>query len=145
MSRIVLIEDNANNARIAAKLLNRVGHEVVLAEDGETGLEKVMELVPDLVLVDLGLPDIDGQTIVGMMHQLDSLKDTRIIAFTAWPEATAQEMATAYGCDGVITKPIDTRQFANQVEAFLKPRPQPAAPEAGATDQKQPVPDDTST
>jgi CheY-like chemotaxis protein len=57
-----------------------------------------------------------------MMRQQESLRDTHIIAFTAWPESTAQEMATAYGCDGVITKPIDTRQFASQVEAFLKPR-----------------------
>ncbi|HUN07222.1 MAG TPA: response regulator [Aggregatilineales bacterium] len=122
MSRIVLIEDNVNNARIAQKLLNRAGHEVVTAEDGETGLEKVLELTPDIVLVDLGLPDVDGQTVVGMMRQQESLKQTRIIAFTAWPEATAQEMALAYGCDGVITKPIDTRQFAAQVVAFLKPQ-----------------------
>jgi CheY-like chemotaxis protein len=119
MSRIVLIEDNINNARIALKLLQRAGHEVSSAEDGESGLEKVLELRPDLVLVDLGLPDVDGQTIVGMMRQQESLKETRIIAFTAWPEQTAQEMATAYGCDGVITKPIDTRQFAAQVGAFL--------------------------
>lgn len=120
MSRIVLIEDNVNNARIAQKLLKRAGHEVITAEDGETGLEKVLALIPDIVLVDLGLPDVDGQTIVGMMRQQEVLKQTRIIAFTAWPEATAQEMATAYGCDGVIIKPIDTRQFAAQVEAFLK-------------------------
>jgi two-component system cell cycle response regulator DivK len=122
MSCIVLIEDNLNNARIVVKLLQRAGHEVITAEDGESGLEKVLETIPDLVLVDLGLPDVDGQTIVGMMRQQDSLKQTCIIAFTAWPEATAQEMSSAYGCDGVITKPIDTRQFANQVAAYLKPQ-----------------------
>jgi two-component system, cell cycle response regulator DivK len=135
MIRIVLIEDNVNNARIALKLLNRAGFEVITAEDGETGLEKVMELVPDLVLVDLGLPDVDGQTVVGLMRQDESLKNTPIIAFTAWPEATAQEMASAYGCDGVITKPIDTRLFAEQVRAFLKPKPEQPSPELSTSEE----------
>jgi CheY-like chemotaxis protein len=119
MTRIVVIEDNQQNARMAEKLLKHAGHEVVLAEDGETGLETVLEILPDLVLIDLGLPDVDGQTVVAMMRQQESLARTPIIAFTAWPEATAAEMAKAYGCDGVINKPIDTRKFATQVESFL--------------------------
>jgi CheY-like chemotaxis protein len=119
MTRIVVIEDNQQNARMAEKLLKHAGHEVVLAEDGETGLETVLEILPDLVLIDLGLPDVDGQTVVAMMRQQESLAHTPIIAFTAWPEATAAEMAKAYGCDGVINKPIDTRKFAAQVESFL--------------------------
>jgi two-component system cell cycle response regulator DivK len=70
--------------------------------------------------VDLGLPDIDGQTVVAMMRQQPDLEGVPLIAFTAWPEDTAHAMAQAYGCDGVILKPIDTRAFAQQVEAFLK-------------------------
>jgi two-component system cell cycle response regulator DivK len=120
MTRIVIIEDNPQNARMADKLLRHAGHEVAVAEDGETGLETVLEHPPDLVLVDLGLPDIDGQTIVAVMRQQPELDGMAIIAFTAWPQATAQEMAHAYGCDGVITKPIDTRAFAGQVSNYLK-------------------------
>ncbi|MEO8610626.1 MAG: response regulator [Chloroflexota bacterium] len=119
MTQIVVIEDNPQNARMAEKLLKHAGHEVTLAEDGESGLTTVLEIMPDLVLIDLGLPDVDGQTVVAMMRQQSNLDQMPIIAFTAWPEATAAEMARAYGCDGVINKPIDTRQFASQVEAFL--------------------------
>ncbi len=120
MSRIVVIEDNAQNARMAEKLLKHAGHEVTVAEDGEMGLTTVLELIPDLVLVDLGLPDVDGQTIVAMMRQQPDLLNMPIIAFTAWPENTAHEMARVYGCDGVITKPIDTRRFAQQVGNYLQ-------------------------
>jgi CheY-like chemotaxis protein len=119
MNRIVVIEDNEHSARMAEKLLKHAGHTVTLAEDGESGLTMVLELHPDLVLIDLGLPDVDGQTIIAMMRQQPDLVNMLIIAFTAWPETTAAEMARAYGCDGVISKPIDTRQFAGQVEAFL--------------------------
>lgn len=122
MSRIVVIEDNESSARLVVKLLKHAGHAIEPAEDGEVGLGKVMEHKPDMVLVDLGLPDIDGQTIVGMMRQIPELDKMLIIAFTAWPEEQALEMAKAYGCDGVITKPIDTRTFAKQVERLLNTR-----------------------
>jgi CheY-like chemotaxis protein len=121
MSRIVLIEDNADSAKLAAKLLQKAGHQVESANEGESGFSKVIESVPDLVLVDLGLPDIDGQTIAAMMRQSPALEKVSIIAFTAWPQDTAQEMARAYGCDGVITKPINTRTFVKQVDHYLKP------------------------
>jgi two-component system, cell cycle response regulator DivK len=122
MSLIVVIEDNVQNARMASKLLRRAGHEVVIAEDGEIGLMTVFEQKPDLVLVDLGLPDIDGQTVIALIRQQEALGYIPLIAFTAWPEGTAHSMAKAYGCDGVITKPIDTRQFATQLEAYLSAR-----------------------
>ena len=120
MSRIVLIEDNEQSARLAARLLQKVGHEVTIAEDGEIGLMTVFNGAPELVLVDLGLPDIDGQTVVALIRQNPAAAHVRVIAFTAWPEQTAREMAKAYGCDGVITKPFDTRTFAAQVNDFLQ-------------------------
>ena len=119
MSTIVLIEDNEQNARMAAKLLRHAGHQVLLAEDGEGGLNLLEEAEPHLILVDLGLPDMDGQTVVALLRQQAALNDVPIIAFTAWPQATALQMAQAYGCDGVITKPIDTRAFAGQIESYL--------------------------
>jgi two-component system cell cycle response regulator DivK len=120
VSQIVVIEDNLSNARLAFKLLHHAGHEVILAEDGEMGLTAIAEVQPDLILVDLGLPDMDGQTVVALLRQEASLNPVPIIAFTAWPQATAYQMAMAYGCDGVITKPIDTRTFADQIADYLE-------------------------
>ena len=121
MSHIVIIEDRPDNARLAEKLLTRAGHQISIAEDGETGLQVVLEQLPDLVLIDLGLPDIDGQTIAAIIRRHPDMKAAKIVAFTAWPEDRALQMARAYGCDGVISKPIDTRQFSAQVEQFLTP------------------------
>jgi DNA-binding response OmpR family regulator len=126
MAVIVIVEDNAQSGRLAAKLLNNSGHRAILTETGEDGLTTIFETTPDLVLIDLGLPDIDGQTVIALLQQQPALAKTRLIAFTAWPEATAHSMAKAYGCHGVIIKPIDTRQFVAQVEAFLAP-PEPIA------------------
>ncbi|MEL6308221.1 MAG: response regulator [Chloroflexota bacterium] len=119
MAKIVVIEDNKQNARMAEKLLKRADHEVHVAEDGEMGLTAVFEQAPELLLIDLGLPDIDGQTVIGIIKQRETLSKPVILAFTAWPPEEAQAMAERYGCDGVITKPINTRTFASQIEAYL--------------------------
>ncbi len=89
------------------------------AAEGEAGLRMAIEEVPDLLLVDLGLPDIDGQTLVAFIKRVPELKDIPLVAVTAWPEDTAREMAKAYGCDGFISKPINTRTFPDQVAAFI--------------------------
>lgn len=119
MSLIVIIEDTYNSARLAEKLLIRAGYQVIIAADGETGLTTVFENRPDLVLIDLGLPDIDGQTVVALMRQQDNFADMPIIAYTAWPEDSAYDMAKKYGCDGVIVKPINTSTFAQQVAGYM--------------------------
>ena len=77
--------------------------------------------IPDLILLDLGLPDYDGQTLAGWLRAEPSLNSTRIIAFTAWPEETVKKMAESYGCDGYIGKPImKVTEFLAQVASFLK-------------------------
>jgi two-component system, cell cycle response regulator DivK len=120
MARIVIIEDNEQSARLASRILKRDGHDVLVAPDGEIGLTTIFADAPDLILVDMGLPDMDGQTVTGVLRQQPSLAGVPIIAFTAWPEDTAHEMARAYGCDGVISKPIDTRTFGADVAAYLR-------------------------
>jgi CheY-like chemotaxis protein len=119
MARILVIEDNAETARMVTKLLRKTTHEVDTSLTGEEGLTKIFETLPDLILIDLGLPDLDGQTVISLIRQQPALANTRIIAFTAWPTDSAREMVKAYGCDGIITKPIDTRLFASQIERYL--------------------------
>src|SRR5262245_4970653 len=109
MSHIVVIEDNAQSARLVDKLLRRNGHVIESFATGEAGLTRIFEAAPDLVLIDLGLPDIDGQTVIALLRQQPALAHTKLVAFTAWPPETARNIANAYGCDGVITKPINTR------------------------------------
>jgi CheY-like chemotaxis protein len=124
MARILVIEDHAETTRMVKKLLRKSTHRVETALTGEAGMMQIPDLLPDLILMDLGLPDIDGQTLVGIIREQPGLAATRIIAFTAWSPDAARDMAKAYGCDGVITKPIDTRTFVQQVDAFLAGHPQ---------------------
>lgn len=127
MSVIVIIDDHPENERLAARLL-KAEHQIHTASDGEGGLALVTKIKPDLALVDLGLPDIDGQTLIAMIRQNPELANTRIVAFTAYPEEVAAEIARVYQCNGVIHKPIDTRAFAAQVAGFLaSPLPSLAA------------------
>ncbi|HLY26168.1 MAG TPA: response regulator [Aggregatilineales bacterium] len=123
MAHIVLIEDNPQTARMATRLLRDRSHDVQSFQTGEEGLLALFSSSPDLILMDLGLPDIDGQTVIALIRQQPTLAGTPVIAFTAWSPDVARNMAKAYGCDGVIAKPIDTRMFAQQVEAFLHSSP----------------------
>jgi CheY-like chemotaxis protein len=124
MYTILLIEDNPNNARLMCRVLERHNFTVLHAEDGETGLQMAFAHRPDLILLDLGLPDVDGQSVAGMLKQPDSLPDTPLVVVTAWPAETARAMVEAYGCEGYIPKPIDTREFPLQVASYLN-RPKP--------------------
>ena len=94
-------------------------HQIIHATDGESGLQAAVEEVPDVILIDLGLPDIDGQTLVAFIKRVPQLANIPIVAVTAWPEDTAREMATAYGCDGFISKPINVRSFPDQIAEFI--------------------------
>ncbi len=114
-----MIEDNQQNALLIRRILEAQRHQVIHMSEGETGLKAAVEENPDIILVDLGLPDIDGQTLVALLKRMPELQNVPVVAVTAWPEETAREMALAYGCDGFISKPINTRTFPNQIAAFL--------------------------
>ncbi len=101
------------------RVLEARKHHIIHVEDGESGLRTAVEEVPDLILIDLGLPDIDGQTLVALIKRVPELQNTPMVAVTAWPEDTAREMARAYGCDGFISKPINTRTFPDQIAEYI--------------------------
>lgn len=120
MKIILQIEDNIANKLLIERVLQPHPYRLLHAADGETGVSLALEEKPDLILMDMGLPDIDGQTIVTLLKQIPDLQSVPIVAVTAWPADVAEQMARRYGCDGCITKPIDVRQFPSQIAAFLE-------------------------
>jgi DNA-binding response OmpR family regulator len=121
MKKILLIEDIPDNVELVRKALSPRGYQILHAPDAESGLRLALAELPDLILLDLGLPDYDGQTLAGWLRAESVLDATPIIAFTAWPPETAKQMVDSYGCDGYISKPIvKINEFAAQVASYLK-------------------------
>lgn len=121
MPTIVLIEDNPNNAKLIIKILEAQGYTIHHAADALTGLQTVQEIRPDLVLLDFGLPDLDGKVVANRLRYLTFTRDIPIIAVTADTTTITRRLAFSYGCQDVITKPIDTRQFPAQIAGYLEP------------------------
>jgi two-component system cell cycle response regulator DivK len=113
------MEDDPYEARLVVRLMEREGYRVLHAADGESGLQMAMEEKPDIILLDLGLPDLDGQTVAALIRGMPDLAQVPLVAVTAWPPDTAREMAKVYGCNGYISKPISPREFPAQVAAYL--------------------------
>lgn len=119
MKTILLMEDDPYEARLVIRVMERAGYRILHAADGESGLKLAMEEKPDLILLDLGLPDLDGQTVAALLRGMPHLAQTPLVAVTAWPPDTAREMAKAYGCNGYISKPISPKEFPSQIAAYL--------------------------
>lgn len=121
MTKILIIEDMPDTVEVTRRALKPGGYDIVHAPDAESGLRMALEHLPDLILLDLGLPDYDGQTLAGWLRAEPSLQSTLIIAFTAWPHETARQMVESYGCNGYIAKPIErVSEFLKAIEFFLK-------------------------
>jgi two-component system, cell cycle response regulator DivK len=119
MKTILLIEDNLANRILIERALQPHGYQIAHAADGETGLHMAQANPPDLVLVDMGLPDLDGQTVIAYLKQTPGLDGVPIVIITAWPEEKALEMAERYEANGCITKPLDIRLFPQQIAQFF--------------------------
>jgi CheY-like chemotaxis protein len=119
MATIVLVEDNALNARLTIKVLSTAGHEIVHAETALDGLRYIQTNPPDLVLLDIELPDLDGKTVANRLRRIPSMRTVPVVALSSHSSSQMQRLALAYGCDGFISKPIDIRHFPSQVEMYL--------------------------
>jgi CheY-like chemotaxis protein len=117
--RILVIEDNVKNLKLVRDVLEYAGYEVVAAGTGERGLELAAELAPDLVLMDLQLPGIDGTETLRRLRDLPTTSDVPVVAVTAFAMQTDRERAFANGFDGFVEKPISVRALPEQVERFL--------------------------
>jgi CheY-like chemotaxis protein len=116
---VLVIEDNALNRKLVRVLLSQEPFSLLFAETAEEGLELAREISPDLILMDVRLPGIDGLEATRRIRSDEQLRDTTVVAFTAHAMRGDREKAFSAGCDGYITKPIDTRNFAEQVHRFL--------------------------
>src|SRR5688572_21125419 len=116
MPRILHIEDDPANRLLVRKLLQNAGHEVIDAADGLEGIRLACTLRPDLVLVDLNIPGLDGFEVTLRLRGEPSLVGVPIVAITAEGD---RETSLAVGCDGFLQKPIDARSFASIIDQFL--------------------------
>ena len=122
MATILLVEDHQEIWDFLSRRLKRRGYEVVVAEDGQQGLDKARSDKPDLMLLDMNLPVMDGWTVAKTLKDDEATRDIRIIALTAHAMAGDREKALAAGCDDYHAKPIDFSQLLNQIEAVLGKR-----------------------
>lgn len=119
MARILVVEDTPANLALAVKLLRAVGHDVLPATSGEEGVAVARTTLPDLVLMDLGLPDMDGTQAMRALRALERTKDLCVVAFTAYAMTGDRERAMESGFDGYLSKPIDFATFTRDVEELL--------------------------
>ena len=120
--RAVLIEDNEQNRYLATFLLEGRGYTVAHAGDGATGIELARRVVPDVILLDIQLPQMDGYAVARALRRVASLDSVPIVAVTSFAMAGDREAAMAAGCDGYIEKPIVPETFVDQVTAHLRDR-----------------------
>jgi len=120
--RILYIEDDPNNRILVSRILMAYDYEIVLAEDGIIGIRKAQEEKPDLILMDINMPGLDGYAAAIKIKSLPGLKNTPIIAVTANVMRGDRERALTAGCDGYLSKPIDVDTLPDQIEEFLRGR-----------------------
>lgn len=131
MKRILLVEDNEMNRDSLSRILRRKGYEVIFAVDGEEGVEKALSGSPDLILMDIGLPKLDGLGAITQIRAagaatpiicvtgIKNLRDLPIIALTAHALQSDQDLAISAGANDYETKPIDTARLLAKIEKHL--------------------------
>ena len=120
MAKILYIEDIEDNITLVKKIITSRGHEFAWAKNAEDGLEMALKDPPDLILLDLGLPDVDGQTLSVWLHSEPALQAIPILALTAWPDEVARHTVESYGLNGYLCKPLDLKELLALIDATLE-------------------------
>ncbi len=113
------VEDNSDNRLLVRRLLQAFGYQVVEAENAVKAREILASQRPDLILMDINMPDIDGYTLTNELKSMPNLLGVPIVAITANVMKGDRERTLSAGCDGYIEKPIDVDRFIEQVERFI--------------------------
>lgn len=119
MSKILYVEDNGDNVFMLKSRLERRGYAVIVAGDGKQGLSSARREQPDLILLDLSLPVMDGWEAAQRLKTSDRTKSIPIIALTAHAMSGDREKAFAAGCDDYDTKPVDFKRLLTKIEALI--------------------------
>lgn len=119
MAKILYIEDIQDNITYVEKIVNSRGHEFLFARNAEDGLELASTSKPDLILLDLGLPDADGQTLSVWLKGDPALSSIPIIVLTAWPEEVARRTVDAYKLNGYLCKPFLLADLVSKIDSVL--------------------------
>jgi two-component system, cell cycle response regulator DivK len=117
--RILVVEDNEQNLYLVSFILEKGGYQVHTARDGREGIDRAAALKPDLILLDIQLPGMDGYHVARGLRENPELARVPIVALTSYAMAGDRERALSAGCAGYIEKPIDPDTFLRQVESHL--------------------------
>jgi CheY-like chemotaxis protein len=128
MPRILYIEDTENNRILVKRRLEKNGYQVLTADNAGEGLARARAEMPDLILMDMGMPEIDGWNATGQLKADPKLKSIPVIAVTAHAMQGDREKALHAGCDEYETKPFDFNRLIEKIQALLASRQPPAAP-----------------
>ena len=120
MANILIIEDNEQNLYLATFILEKHRHSVIAARDGAQGIQLANEAHPDLILLDIQLPVMDGYAVADELRNNHTLADVPIVAVTSYAMAGDRERILAAGCNGYIEKPINPETFIDEVMAHLE-------------------------
>lgn len=118
--RILVVDDNPANAKLAAFVLSRHGFQVVTAQNAAAALASIAAQPPALVLMDLQMPGVDGLTLTRQLRDDPATRHLPIVAVTAYAMRGDEQRALDAGCNGYLTKPINTKTFAGQISAWLQ-------------------------
>lgn len=119
-SKILVIEDNEQNMYLVNFILEVHGYEVIQARNGSDGISKAREHKPDLILLDIQLPVIDGYTVARELRKINTLQNVPIVAVTSYAMPGDREHALEAGCNGYIEKPINPDTFINEIKQFIQ-------------------------
>jgi two-component system cell cycle response regulator DivK len=121
-TKILVIEDNEQNMYLVNFILEKHGYQVIQARNGEDGVSQARQGKPDLILLDIQLPVMDGYAVARQLRKNERLVNVPIVAVTSYAMPGDRENALAAGCTGYIEKPIDPDTFITQVEQYLNPK-----------------------
>ena len=122
-AKILLVEDNENNRYLAEFLLTNAGHIVIHSPNGKTALVDAVRVMPDLILMDIQMPEMDGYEAARHLRENPLLSHVPVIAVTSYAMAGDRERALNSGFQGYMEKPINPETFVAEITSFLKPKP----------------------
>jgi CheY-like chemotaxis protein len=120
MTKILYVEDNPDNVYMLTRRLKKKGFELIIAGDGQEGIDKAKDEKPALILMDLSLPTMDGWTATAEIKKIDGIKDIPIIALSAHAMPEHRDRAIKAGCSDYDTKPVDIKRLLTKMGQYIK-------------------------